>query len=111
MSYSNSELLALRDAYRDALLNDALPFWMPDIVDQEHGGYLVSRDRDGTLVDDDKSVWQQGRFAWMIATIHNTMEQRPEWLEASLSGIQFMREHCFDREGDGFRLAWTQWFW
>ena len=101
MSYSNSELLALRDAYREALLNDALPFWMPDIVDQEYGGYLVSRDRDGTLVDDDKSVWQQGRFAWMIATIHNTMEQRQEWLEASLSGLQFMREHCFDREGDG----------
>jgi N-acylglucosamine 2-epimerase len=101
MSYSTSELLALRDAYRDTLLNDTLPFWMPDIVDQEHGGYLVSRDRDGSLVDDDKSVWQQGRFAWMIATIHNTMEQRQEWLDVSLSGIQFMRDHCFDREGDG----------
>ena len=101
MSYSTSELSALRDTYRDTLLNDTLPFWLPDIIDKEHGGYLVSRDRDGTLVDDDKSVWQQGRFAWMIATIHNTMEQRQEWLDASLSGIQFMRDHCFDREGDG----------
>ncbi len=101
MSYTVSELTTLRDDYRHALLNDTLAFWMPEIVDQEHGGYLVSRDRDGSLVDDDKSVWQQGRFAWMIATIHNTVEQRPEWLEASLSGIQFMRDHCFDRDGDG----------
>ncbi len=101
MSYSDSELTALRDAYRDSLVHDTLPFWMPDIIDHKHGGYLVSRDRDGTLIDDDKSVWQQGRFAWMIATLHNTMEPRREWLDASLSGIEFMRDHCFDKEGDG----------
>ena len=101
MSYATADLITLRDGYRDALLNDTLAFWLPEVVDQEHGGYLISRDRDGTLVDDDKSVWQQGRFAWMIATIHNTMEPRREWLEASLSGIQFLRDHCFDRDGDG----------
>ena len=100
MSYSTAELTALRDGYRQALLDDTLAFWWPDIVDQEHGGYLVCRDRDGSLVDNDKSVWQQGRFSWMIATLHNTLEQRSEWLQASLSGIEFMRRHCFDRDGD-----------
>jgi N-acylglucosamine 2-epimerase len=79
-----------------------LPFWLPRAVDQEHGGYLTSRDRDGTLVDDDKSVWQQGRFSWLLATLYNTLEPRPEWLEASRSGIQFMRDHCFDTDGRMF---------
>ncbi len=70
-------------------------------MDDVHGGYLVSRDRDGRLVDDDKSVWQQGRFAWMTATLHNTFERRPEWLETARSGVQFLRDHGYDRAGDG----------
>ena len=103
MDYSKKEDLArLAAEYRDTLVGEIMPFWLPDSVDQEHGGYLISRDRDGTLVDDDKSVWQQGRFAWLLATLYNTVEPRAEWLEASLSGIQFMRDHCFDEDGRMF---------
>ena len=101
MSYTNQDLETLTAEYRAALVDEILPFWLPRAVDEEHGGYLISRDRDGTLVDDDKSVWQQGRFAWMLATLHNTLEPRTEWLDAARSGIDFMREHCFDKEGDG----------
>ena len=71
--YSKQELKDLRDFYRASLLEDTLPFWMPGIVDEEFGGYLSMRDRDGSLVDDDKSVWLQGRFAWMLATLCNTV--------------------------------------
>ena len=102
MDYSKEEDLAqLAAEYRNTLTEEVLPFWLPESVDREYGGYLIARDRDGTLVDDDKSVWQQGRFSWLLATLYNTLEPRAEWLEASLSGIQFMRDHCFDREGDG----------
>lgn len=100
-SYTNEELGTLRDEYRKALVDEIIPFWLPRAVDDQFGGYLISRDRDGTLVDDDKSVWQQGRFAWMLATLNNTLDARQEWLEASLSGINFMRSHCFDKAGDG----------
>ena len=99
--YTAEESRSLADAYRSTLLEDILPFWFPRAVDEVHGGYLISRDRDGSLVDDDKSVWQQGRFAWMLATLYNTLERRQEWLDASRSGIQFLRRHCFDRAGDG----------
>ncbi len=101
MSYAKTERIALCQDYRGSLLNDTLSFWLPRAIDREHGGYLTSRDRDGTLVDEDKSIWQQGRFAWLLATLHQTMEPRQEWLEASLSGIQFLRKYGFDREGDG----------
>ena len=103
MDYSNEEDLAgLALEYRETLTEEVLPFWLPDSVDQEYGGYLIARDRDGTLVDDDKSVWQQGRFSWLLATLYNTLEPRAEWLEASRSGIQFMRDHCFDEDGRMF---------
>ena len=102
MHYSELELAALAEKYRTTLLGDTLPFWLPRAVDQEHGGYLTFRDRDGSLADDDKSVWQQGRFAWLLATLYNTLEQREEWLEASRSGIQFLRDHCFDDDGRMF---------
>ena len=96
MSYTKKELADLAEEYRSTLLNEVLPFWLPRSLDEEFGGYLISRDRDGSLIDDDKSVWQQGRFAWMLATLYNTVEPRKEWLEAAESGIRFMREHCFD---------------
>ncbi|YCM44410.1 AGE family epimerase/isomerase [Verrucomicrobiaceae bacterium 227] len=103
--YSKEELNSLRDFYRSSLLDDTLEFWMPEIVDQEFGGYLSMRDRDGSLIDDDKSVWLQGRFAWMLATLCNTVEMRPEWLAAAKSGVAFLKEHCFDEDGRMFFLV------
>ena len=102
MAYSEEELCLLAEDYRRGLLDDTLPFWLPGCVDLEHGGYLTCRDRDGTLLDDDKSVWQQGRFAWLLATLYNTVEPREQWLEASASGIDFLRKHCFDDDGRMF---------
>ncbi len=102
MSYSQQELIALRDFYKSQLLNDTIPFWFPRSVDKEYGGYLLMRDRDGSLIDDDKAVWIQGRAAWMTATLYNTIEQKQEWLQASKSGIDFLKKYCFDTDGQMF---------
>ena len=80
--------------YRDTLLDDVMPFWLRHGVDREHGGILTCLDRDGSVVDTDKSVWFQGRAAWMFATLHNTLEPRAEWLSAAQSCIEFLRQHC-----------------
>lgn len=95
----SAELLGI---YRDGLLDDTLPFWFPRCVDVEHGGFFGSFDADGTLVDTDKSVWQQGRKTWMLATLYNTVEQRPEWLEWAKGGAAFLERHCFDDDGRMF---------
>ena len=62
-------------------LCDTVPFWFPRSIDTEYGGFLHCLDHDGSLVDTDKSVWVQGRMTWMLLTLYNTVEQRPEWLE------------------------------
>ncbi len=99
----NQEALKnLHDFYRNSLLHSTLPFWFPRSLDQEHGGYLLMRDHDGSLLDDDKAVWIQGRFAWLLATLYNTVEQRPEWLEGARLGIDFLLTHCFDTDGQMF---------
>jgi N-acylglucosamine 2-epimerase len=91
--------------YRDGLLNSTLPFWFPRSIDQEHGGFMFSRDRDGTLLDTDKAIWLQGRAAWLLATLYSEVEPRSEWLAWSRHGIDFLRQHGFDDDGRMFFLV------
>jgi len=100
--YSTEDLKQLKEFYKDSLLNDTLPFWLKDGVDEEFGGYLLMRDADGTLLDTDKSVWFQGRFATILGTLYNNVEQKPEWLSAAKSGVDFLRNHCVDEDGHMF---------
>lgn len=92
----------LRDFYKKQLLEDTIPFWFPRSVDTEFGGYLLMRDADGSLIDDDKAVWIQGRAAWMLSTLYNTVEPRQEWLEGAKAGIDFLFQYCFDEDGRMF---------
>jgi N-acylglucosamine 2-epimerase len=89
----NHDPTALAHTYRNALLDDVVPFWLKHGLDREHGGILTALDRDGTVIDTDKSIWFQGRAAWMFATLFNTVERKPEWLEATKSCIEFLRRH------------------
>ncbi|WP_052266277.1 AGE family epimerase/isomerase [Pedobacter kyungheensis] len=102
MSYTSKDLQDLAAFYQNQLLNNTVPFWFPRSVDQEHGGYLFMRDADGSLIDDDKAVWIQGRAAWLLSTLYNTIEPKQEWLDAAKSGIDFLNQHCFDTDGQMF---------
>lgn len=100
--YTKEELASLRDFYKHQLLEDTVPFWFPRSFDHEHGGFLLMRDADGSLIDDDKAVWIQGRATWLLATLYNTVEKRPEWLEGAKLGYDFLTRHCFDTDGQMF---------
>ena len=102
MHYTPEQLNELEQFYADQLLNDTIPFWFPRSFDQEHGGYLFMRDEDGTLIDDDKAVWIQGRAVWTLSTLYNTVEKKDEWLEGAKLGYEFLNKHCFDTDGRMF---------
>ena len=89
----------LLDTYRDGLLNDTLPFWFPRCVDEDHGGFLLARDRDGSLLDDDKGMWQQCSATWLLATLYNTVESKSDWLIWAKSGLRFIERHGRDSDG------------
>ena len=59
-------------------------------------------DRDGSLMDTTKSVWFQGRFAFVCAFAYNNVEHRQEWLDAAKSTIDFIEKYCFDDSGHMF---------
>ena len=93
------QLLAV---YRDGLLHDTLPFWINHAIDREHGGFLFSLNRDGSVLDTDKPIWIHGRFVWLLSTLYSTVEQRPEWLDLARHGLDFLRKHAFDSDGRMF---------
>lgn len=102
MIYTKSDLKKLGQFYSDQLLGDTVPFWFPRSYDQEKGGYLLMRDQDGSLIDDDKAVWIQGRTAWLLSTLYNTVEPKTEWLEGAKMGVDFLNTYCFDTDGQMF---------
>ena len=87
------------EKYKNDLLTDIFPFWIKYGVDRVNGGYYTCVDRDGTLYDPTKSVWFQGRFAFVLAYAYNHIERNEEWLALSKSGIDFIEKHCTDSDG------------
>ena len=71
------------EKYKNDLLTDIFPFWIKYGVDRVNGGYYTCVDRDGTLYDPTKSVWFQGRFAFVLAYAYNHIERNEEWLALS----------------------------
>lgn len=102
MVYGQDDIEGLYAFYKNQLLNDTVPFWFPQSYDVEHGGFLLMRDADGSLIYDDKAVWIQGRATWLLSTLYNTLEQKAEWLEGAKLGYDFLNKHCFDDDGQMF---------
>jgi N-acylglucosamine 2-epimerase len=102
MQYTTIELIGLKAFYESQLLDNTIPFWFPRSFDEEYGGFLLMRDADGSLIDDDKAVWIQGRATWMLSTLYNTVEKKQEWLDGAKLGYDFLNKHCFDKDGQMF---------
>ncbi|TKG94830.1 N-acylglucosamine 2-epimerase [Puteibacter caeruleilacunae] len=88
--------------YRDDLLEDIIPFWIKNSIDNEYGGFMFCVDRDGSVIDTDKGVWQTGRFTWTLGTLYNEVEQKDEWLKLAKHGVDFLEKYCFDEDGRMF---------
>ncbi|WP_297832633.1 AGE family epimerase/isomerase [uncultured Rikenella sp.] len=88
--------------YKADLTENILPFWLENGLDRKNGGIFTALDRDGTLMDTDKSVWFQGRFAFVCAFAYNRIERNPEWLAAAKSTIDFIEKYCIDTDGHMF---------
>ena len=67
--------------------------------DKKNGGVYTCLNRDGSLMDTTKSVWFQGRFAFVCAFAYNHVERRQEWLDAARSTLDFIEKYCFDANG------------
>lgn len=85
--------------YRDALLNDVIPFWAQYSPDREFGGYFTCLDEKGQVYDTDKFTWLQARQVWTFSMLYNRLERRDEWLELARLGAEFLARHVRDENG------------
>lgn len=92
----------LRAFYQKTLLDDVMPFWLRHGMDREYDGIITTLDRDGSVLDSDKSIWFQGRAGWTFATLFNTLEKRREFFDAAGSCIAFLDKHGYATDGKLF---------
>ena len=99
------KLLDARDWVKGELERSAA-FWLERGMDQEHGGVYTCLDRKGEIYSTDKSVWMQGRCAWIYAFLCHSYGVRQEWLDASKSCLDFLEAHCINHAAGG-RMYFT----
>lgn len=93
------DLSQLKKRFERNLFESVIPFWERHSLDREYGGQMNCLTREGKVYDSRKYVWMNGRAAWMFARLYNTVEKRPEWLEASRSTVEFLFRHAHEIRG------------
>jgi len=99
MTFSYRDLATL---YRNALLNNVIPFWQKNSIDAQYGGYFTCLDAEGKVYDTDKFIWLQNRQIWTFSTLYNQVEKRDSWLEVAAGGADFLSRYGRDTDGNWF---------
>ena len=82
--------------YRTELLDNILPFWLNYGFDREFGGMLTGLDRNGAVLETDKSIWFQGRALWAFSESARQFDKRSEYQEVCDSLVTFIEQYGFD---------------
>ncbi len=85
------------------LLENVLPFWLDNAIDEEFGGIFTCLDREGNIYGEGKSVWFQGRALYILSVVYNTVENDEKYLKAAKKIYDFLLK-CGDETG---RMAFT----
>ena len=92
-----AKLIEMRDWIRGEL-DASINFWLEKGMDKENGGVYTCLDRKGEIYSTDKSVWMQGRCGWTFSYLCHLYGQKPEWMAAAKSAIDFLEDHCINHE-------------
>jgi N-acylglucosamine 2-epimerase len=99
---NNDKFAPLAQLYKNALLQDVIPFWERHSLDWEQGGYFTCLDRQGNAYDTDKFVWLQNRQVWLFSMLYNQLEKREDWLKIAANGANFLCQNGRDSEGNWY---------
>lgn len=98
-------LADLRDRYRAELFESYLPFWERYGVDRKYGGFMCALDHDGTLVNENKFHWFQGRGIWVYSFLYNHFGHDPRYLEIARKAKEFLLAHFPQPDGSWAELV------
>lgn len=95
--------LELLKLYENTLLDNVVPFWIRNGIDDEYGGIFNCIRDDGTIINTDKYIWSQGRALWTFSALYNRINKKKEWLEIATKLKNFLiLSDAVDQEG-----AWS----
>jgi len=89
----------LRDDYYDRLFNRYLPFWDKGGYDKRFGGFMCELNDDGSVANDEKYIWYQGRGIWVYSFLYNHFGKDERWLDVARKTKDFMVDHMYAGEG------------
>jgi len=89
----------LRQRLHDELFGRSIPFWSEHGFDRQHGGFLCGLDYDGTVRNDTKFLWFQGRGIWVYSFLFNHFGKRAEYLEVACKTVEFLLRNAVQPDG------------
>ena len=85
------------------LIQNILPFWYPQIIDWEGGGYQLNHNLQGKWKSPaNKYLVTQARTVWFFSRLANSSYGTREHLEAAKHGYKFLYEQMWDCQFGGF---------
>jgi N-acylglucosamine 2-epimerase len=105
LKLAGMSLPELRKRYQAELFEAYLPFWDRYGIDHKYGGFMCALDHDGTLVNDYKFHWFQGRGIWVYSFLHNHFDKNPRYLDIAKRAKDFMLAHFPQKDGTWAELV------
>ncbi|MHC4123141.1 MAG: AGE family epimerase/isomerase [Planctomycetota bacterium] len=98
-------LTQLRDDCYGRLFNKYLPFWDKGGYDKELGGFMCELNEDGSVHNDQKDSWYQGRGIWVYSFLYNNFGGDKRFLEIAGKSRDFMVKHMYAGNGNWIQLV------
>lgn len=87
----------------EILVKNIIPFWYPEAIDFEEGGYRLNHDLQGKWRGQvNKSLVAQARTLWFYSRLTNSKYGTQNYLEAAKHGYDFLRDWMWDKRHGGF---------
>lgn len=83
-------LQELRDDYKERIFKQYLPFWDKGGYDSRFGGFMCELNDDGSVANDEKYIWYQGRGIWVYSYLYNNFGGNKEFLEIAKKSRDFL---------------------
>jgi N-acylglucosamine 2-epimerase len=89
----------LRDDYKDRIFNKYLPFWDKGGYDSEAGGFMCELRDDGSVENDEKYIWYQGRGIWVYSFLYNNFGKDKRYLDIAKKSRDFLVKYMYKGNG------------